>query len=338
MSESPREAILQVLQNRAQRLVSGEELASHLGISRAAVWKHIQALRNEGYQIEAVHRQGYRLLAAPDLPTAAAVEPLLTTKTCGRPYYFFPQLESTNLEARRRAGAGAAEGTTIAADEQTMGRGRRGRNWVSKPNSGLWMSVILRPTIPTAQAGMLMLMSAVAVREAIIAVTGLPATIKWPNDILIHRRKAAGILVELAADQEFLRWAVVGIGINVRSPAGGFTPDVARVAITLEEAAGRPVSRPQLAAQLCLSLENWYQQVQNRRTRTLLDAWRAGCDWLGTAVQVYQGDQTFLAVAHDINEDGSLIVVDDQGQRRLIHAGEVSLRPASGQSHLQHPE
>lgn len=335
-----RDAILEVLAAAQERPVSGEDLAVQLGITRAAVWKHIESLRRSGYLIKATPRRGYRLLGNTDLPVANKVQPLLQTKFVGRHYLYYSRLESTNLEARRLAEEGAPEGTVVVADEQTSGRGRRGRAWLSKPDAGIWCSIILRPSLPTGQAGALMLMSAVAVREAIQRETGLPVTIKWPNDLLIHRRKVCGILLELAANQESLRWTVLGIGINVRPPAGGFPGKLAATSIALEQALAGPVYRPRLLACVCERLEHWYGRLEAGFIPEVLAAWRAGCDWLGARVDIQQGDKVYPAVALDIQADGGLAVSDLKGNRHVIHAGEVSIRyndDNTGTGGLAHP-
>lgn len=326
MAEDIRRRLLGALHDAAPGWMSGAELARRLGLSRTAVWKHVRALRRLGYAVEARTRLGYRLAGAPDLPLAAEVAPLLTTRRIGRPYHFLLSVDSTNLELRRLAEAGAPEGTVVVADEQTAGRGRRGRSWLSSPGSGVWMSVLLHPTVPPAQAGLLTLMSAVAVREAVRRETGLAARIKWPNDLLVGERKLCGILLELAADQEALRHVIVGIGINVRPPAGGFPPDVAAAATSLEEASGRPCRRARLVAAICAQLETWYERALAGAAADVLDAWRRGADWLGSPVTVVRPDGDLRGTAEDVAPDGGLIVRDETGRRHTVYAGDVSLR------------
>ena len=329
MNQSLRERILGALLENPQAPISGEELAARFGVSRVSIWKHVRALRHAGYPIEGRPHVGYRIAGATDLPVAATVEPLLQTSRIGRPYTFRPRVDSTNAEARRLAAAGAPHGTTVVADEQTQGRGRRGRRWWSAPGAGIWMSVLLRPRLPTGRAGVLTLLAAVAVREAVAHRCGLELMIKWPNDLLAaDGRKVCGILVELAADQEYLDHAIVGIGINVRTPAGGFPPDVAALAATLEEIAGQAVQRPPLVAALCHSLEGWYERGTAGDTDAVLAAWRAACPWLGQPVEVRQQDRRLIATAEDIEADGGLRVRDADGRRHVIYAGEVSLRRA----------
>ena len=326
MEEDIRQRLLLTLRDAAPGWVSGAELAHRLGLSRTAVWKHVQALRRLGYAIDARTRAGYRLAASPDLPLAAEVTPLLSTRRIGRPYHFLLSVDSTNLELRRLAEAGAPEGTVVVADEQTAGRGRRGRSWVSSPGSGVWMSVLLRPTIPPAAAGLLTLMSAVAVREAVRRETGLAARIKWPNDLLAGERKLCGILLEMAADQEALRYVIVGIGLNVRPPAGGFPPEVAAAAATLEEASGRPCRRARLVAAICGALETWYERVLAGATGDVLEAWRQGADWLGCPVRVVRPGGDLQGTAVDVAPDGGLILRDESGRSHTVYAGDVSLR------------
>lgn len=327
------QAVLAALRTIAEsKWMSGAELAERLGVSRSAVWKHVAALRRQGYVIEARPKRGYRLLSGPDQPTAAEVAPLLTTRSIGRNYRFAAQVDSTNVALREwmnaadKVGERLPEGAVIVADHQTSGRGRRGRSWYSASGSGIWMSVLLRPELVPAQAGILTLMAAVAVRQAVLAVTGVQLRIKWPNDLLAADRKVCGILIELAADHERIASAIVGIGINVRQPTERFPPDVTAVAGTLEQACGRTVSRPRLVAALCGTLEHYYELIRSGDIQPVLAGWRAGADWLGDSVTVHLPAGRLVGEAVDIAADGSLLIKTGDGNTRSVYAGDVSLR------------
>src|SRR5690606_13617378 len=255
-----------------------------------------------------------------DPPTAAAVLPLLGDCPIGRPYTFMTSVDSTNRLLRTLAEDGAPEGAVVVADAQTAGRGRRGRGWVSAPGAGIWMSVLLRPRLDPRRAGLLTLMTAVAVREAVDTAAGVETRIKWPNDLLLGDRKLGGILIEAAAGAGSLRYAIVGIGLNVRPPAGGFPPEAGPAAGTLAEAAGREPSRPELTAALCRSLARWYRRLTAGDEAGVLDAWRRGASWLWgrrVAVHTGPGGGSFAGIAVDVAPDGGLIVATDRGERTL---------------------
>ena len=220
------ELILGLLVDGGPDYVSGEALSGKLGLSRTAVWKVVNALRRHGYRIEAVPSRGYRLLEAPDRLTALEVLPLLETHDLGRTLHAFETVDSTNVVAFRLAVEGAEHGELVVAETQTNGRGRRGRRWSSPGHLNLYCSFVLRPELPPQRAPELTLLTAVAVAESLRAA-GVPADIKWPNDLLVAGRKVAGILTELSADLDRIHFVVVGIGINLNAGREDFPPELA---------------------------------------------------------------------------------------------------------------
>lgn len=329
-SEHGRSLRMRLLERlRGGEPVSGEELARLLGVSRAALWKHMQALRRLGYPIEGSPGRGYRLLQVGDLLLPEEVLPRLDARRLGRPYRFFATLDSTNLEARRLALAGAPEGTTVVADYQTRGRGRRGRTWIAPPGSSLCVSVVLRPARPPGEVGRLTLLVAVAARRAIRAITGLSPEIKWPNDLLLGGRKCCGILLELAAQQDALEFVVAGVGINVNQTAADFGPELAATATSLRQELGRPVPRADLLAALLRSLDHVYEAWLAGADGPLLEEWRGACAHLGRPVRVLSAEGSLSGVALDVGDDGALLVLPEGGAAPVrVLAGDVSLRPA----------
>lgn len=208
-----RERILAALAARAGERVSGGALARELGCSRAAVHRHVDALRASGVPIDAT-RAGYVLDPSADPVVPSAVMPLLSAPLAG-PVTWTPEIGSTNDEASGLARAGAPEGTVIGSDHQTAGRGRRGRAWVDAPGEALMYSVILRPRVSPVDSGLLPIVVAVGLADALEACGVPDVEIAWPNDILAGGGKVAGILCEMSADQERVAWAVAGMGINV---------------------------------------------------------------------------------------------------------------------------
>ena len=184
--------------------VSGQELCETFGVSRTAVWKHIKALKEEGYVIDSVSNKGYKLVKCPDILLAEDIKSSLSTSWLGKTIKVMKTVDSTNLEARRLAEAGASHGTLVTAEEQTSGKGRRGRSWVSMPGQGVWMSFVLRPDVELENSSMLTLVAALAVEKGIKDAAGIDGKIKWPNDVLINGKKVCGILTELSAQMDEL--------------------------------------------------------------------------------------------------------------------------------------
>ena len=238
--------ILQALRTAGDASVSGAELARHLEVSRAAVWARIQELRSLGYEIEASPHHGYRLLTVPDLLHADDLLARLGhTKIVGRDIRVFQETTSTNDVVEKLARDEVKEGIVVFAESQSKGRGRLGRKWVSPARKGLWFSVLLRPDLRPQAATQLTILSAVALRRAIEAETGLRAEIKWPNDILVNGRKAAGILTELRAELDRVQHLILGIGIDVNLNAGDFPSELRNHATSLKVELGKQVSRPE---------------------------------------------------------------------------------------------
>src|ERR1017187_8118407 len=242
--------------------VSGTELAEQLGISRAAVWARIEELRRLGYEIEAGPHFGYRLVSAPDaLHADDLLARLGKTKIVGRDIRVFEQTTSTNDVIERLARDGVKEGAVVFAESQTRGRGRLGRKWMSPPRRGLWFSVLLRPDLRPQEATRLTVASATALRRAIETQTGLKPNIKWPNDILIHGKKVAGILTEMSAELDCVKYVVLGIGVDVNLNHSDFPAELRKLATSLKAELGRPVSRPELAVAILRELDHDYARI-----------------------------------------------------------------------------
>src|SRR5574341_1708222 len=237
-----KDKILNLLRSSKTGFLSGEELARKCGISRTMVWKHIKSLEREGFGIEAVPSQGYRITSVPDMLRLDDVKSGLKTKIIGRDLRLLPEVTSTNTRAMEMAANGAPEGTVVIAETQTAGKGRLGRTWIS-PKGNLYLSVVLRPDIPMHKAPLITLMGAVAVATAIRKVRGLATGIKWPNDILISGKKVCGLLTEMSAEQDRIRHVDLGIGVDVNMPLAELPPGVRALTTTLAEEAGGKIDR-----------------------------------------------------------------------------------------------
>ncbi|WP_018702535.1 bifunctional biotin--[acetyl-CoA-carboxylase] synthetase/biotin operon repressor [Anaeromusa acidaminophila] len=320
-----RARILKLLRQQSQDYLSGEEISRQLAVSRTAVWKHIQELKNHGYEIEAHPRKGYRLKSRPDLLLPEEIRAGLSTKLLGKQIVHFYDTSSTNNEAKRLAADEAAEGTIVVSEAQTLGRGRLNRGWFSPPGGGVWVSVILRPPFPPQEAPKCTLMAAVATVEAIREASGLTCGIKWPNDILWQGRKLVGILTEMSAEMDAINFVVLGIGINVSLQENDFPEELRNIGASISMGAGREVSRVEVLQKLLERLEYWYEVVKKEGFEPVLKAWRRESITLGQPVRVLAGEETYDGVAEELAEDGSLLVRTENDLRRVL-AGDVSLR------------
>lgn len=316
--------ILELLR-RQEGFLSGEDIGRELSITRAAVWKGIKKLREEGYEIEAVTNRGYRLTNPETMYNKRELEQGLKTKTMGQTIYFYEETDTTNNRARELALEGAPEGTLVVAEKQTAGRGRRGKVWESPLGTGIWMSLVLRPQIMPAEASVLTLLCGLATAEAIEAETGLSAGIKWPNDILINGKKAVGILTEMDCEMSEVHFVIPGIGINVNTAS--FPPEIAEIATSLYLECGKTVSRRRLVHKVLERLEEHYETfLRTGSFAAMLEDYRKHCITLGKEVHVL-GREPFFAEALDITPEGELLVRRaDDGKEEVVFSGEVSIR------------
>lgn len=322
--------LLALLQESGDDWLSGEEISRRLGVSRAAVWKHMEALRAAGYTLEAQTRLGYRLVGRPDAVTPQEVWHGLTTRAFGRHIEFRESTGSTNELAKQLARAGAPEGLLVIAEEQTAGKGRLGRSWTTPRGAALAMTLVLRPELPPFRAPRVTLVAAVAVAEGVRQVTGLDVGIKWPNDLQLDGRKFCGILTEMEAELDRVSFVVCGMGVNVNLRREDLPPDVQATATTLRSELGAPIGRAALVQAILARFEDAYDDLIHDRFPLVLDRWRRLSVTLGRAVRVISatGEPTREGIAEDVDEDGALLVRLPDGELQRVLAGEVSIRPA----------
>jgi BirA family biotin operon repressor/biotin-[acetyl-CoA-carboxylase] ligase len=320
-----RDRILELFKSEPDHFVSGADVCRELGISRTAVWKHISQLRENGYEIEAIPSRGYRLLSLPDLLLPAEVMSGLQTRCIGSEVIYFEQTDSTNAQARKLADAGAAEGTVVIADSQSVGKGRLGRNWHSPSGVNLYLSVILRPTISPRFATQMTFLSAVAVARAMEAIGRFAPQLKWPNDVLLGGSKVAGLLNELNAETEQIHYLVLGIGVNLNMTADQFPADLRCPATSLLLDAGETVSRLKFTQALLQSLDQLYTSYLSEGFAPLKEEWERRCNVMNQWVEVdYQSHQ----------QVGQVSGVDDTGALLLSLAGGVTQRVLAGDVRL----
>jgi len=303
----------------AQGYLSGEEISRHFKISRAAIWKNMQDLRRQGYDIVAVPHLGYQLVSCPDQLIPREIQFELKTKIFGKNIISYDSLSSTMDVAFRSGLEGAQEGTVVCAETQTKGRGRLGRNWTSPKGKGIYMSIILRPSLPPTDVARLTLLGAVAVAEGIQKACGILPKIKWPNDLLINNHKVAGILTEMSAEMDRVRFVVLGVGINVNTPISLLPSN----ATSLKVESGKTVSRVLLVQEILSSLEFWYESLKTDGFEPVIAQWKELSLTLGQRVQVIDPSGSVEGEAVDLDEHGGLIIRNDSGLRIQRMTGDV---------------
>jgi BirA family biotin operon repressor/biotin-[acetyl-CoA-carboxylase] ligase len=325
-----RETVLALLKTARDQYSSGEEMSRTLGITRAAVWKSIEALRQEGYEIQSTPNRGYRLTISPDRLSVGELSGLLKETRIGRELICLEQVDSTNNELKRLASDGAAEGLVVLADHQTGGRGRLGRSFSSPKGKGLYLSALFRPNLPPAEAVNLTAWVAVAVCNGIEAAVGIRPGIKWTNDIIFGQKKLCGILTEMSMEAESgtLQYVVAGAGINVSQSEEDFG-ELASTATSIQIETGKTVRRADLAAAIISELDVMYQNFPRNKS-FYLDRYRADCVTLGKEVRLLRGGETELAFAESVDEDFRLVVRHLDGHYETISSGEVSVRGLNG--------
>ncbi len=323
-----KEEILRLLRS-ADGYISGQELCNRFGVSRTAVWKAINQLKEAGYEIEAQQNKGYRLMAAPDLITEAEIKSLMHTEWVAKEVLYFDTIDSTNTKAQELAEKGYPSGTLVVADKQESGKGRRGRSWVSPSGTGIFMTLMIKPDINPNNASMLTLVAALAVAKAITSVTGEEAMIKWPNDIVVNSKKVCGILTEMNAQFDYINHIVVGIGINVHNES--FPEEISQMASSLMiEAGGKRFHRAQIIAETMSYFEQYYDTFL--KTQDLSALVREYDELLvnrNKSVRVLDPKEPFDGKAMGITPKGELIV-DTWESRKLVSSGEVSVRGIYG--------
>ena len=309
MLENKRAETLRLLRESGKN-VSGQELCEHFGISRTAVWKIMNQLKEEGYEIEAVQNKGYRLLNEPDL---------------GQTVYYSREVDSTNTWAKRLAEEGAPNGTLTTAETQTAGKGRRGRVWKSPEGTSVSMSILLYPDLEPAKAPMLTIVMGLAVVQGVQRALGVDTKIKWPNDAVLNGKKLCGILTEMSAQIDYINYVVIGTGINVNQME--FPEEIAEIATSLAIETGHPVNRAKVVAAVLEAFEEDYEKfLEAGDLLGLKEAYEAVLANKDQPVRVLDPKEPFEGVALGITPTGELRVQKEDGTITEVHSGEVSVR------------
>lgn len=306
--------------------ISGQQLANDFGVSRTAIWKHIQVLQEEGYILETVKKKGYVLKSAPDRMDAARIQTHLETERIGQVIHHFGSVDSTQILAHGFVRDGAADGTVVIAEEQTAGRGRMLRPWESTAGKGVWMTVILKPDIPPHQAPQFTLVAAVSIVNAMKALyPELEPEIKWPNDILLNGRKCTGILTEMVAEADRIQALLIGIGINVNQKIEDFPQELHTIATSISAELGREVDRAEFVAKVLYYLESYGDQYVKNGFSPIKALWEKASATIGRHVRATTLREVIEGVAVGITEAGVLEIKTASGEVKGVYSADIEL-------------
>lgn len=333
-----KDKILQALKENSPGFVSGASLSEMLNVSRTAVWKYVLELRKEGYIIESSPKKGYKLISTSDLLNLHELSYGLKAKKIGSSIKYLDIVDSTNTYAKRLAQEGCPEGTVVVAERQTGGKGRLGRTWESIGNSNIYMSIVLKPSMAPEQVQIITLAAAVAVIRAIKSTTGIKAGIKWPNDVILDGKKVCGILTEMSSEMDRINFVVVGIGINVNQDEKDFPEELKVKATSLKafinktkQQETRPYfKRSDIIKEVIYEMEQQYEKINNSRVSEIIEEWKRHSVTIGKEVKVISRNIEYVGIAEGVTEDGRLVVKCNDGVRKEILSGEVSIRGAMG--------
>lgn len=320
--------ILTILRE-SEDYISGQELCNSLGVSRTAIWKVIGALKDEGYEITAVQNKGYKLTGAPEILSESELKSRIHTQWAGKTLYYLEETGSTNNDCKHYLENGDTHGTLVVAGMQNSGKGRRGRTWISPPGTTISFSLGLKPDFMPDKASMLTLVMALAVSKAIKQVTGLETGIKWPNDIVVNKKKVCGILTEMSAEMDYIDNVIIGVGINVNQES--FEEEIAQTATSLHIEMGQKVSRAAIIQAAMEYFEFYYEKfVESCDLSTIIGEYNEKLVNLSAQVRVLDPRGEYDGVAKGIDEEGQLLVEKLDGSLEKVYAGEVSVRGIYG--------
>ncbi len=331
--------ILEVLHHAGTEFVSGQMLCEQLGISRQAVWKYMTQLKEQGYILESVSNKGYRLQETPDRMYGPDMESRLDADGICQKIEYHDVIDSTNIRAKQLAETGEPEGTLVVADQQSSGKGRRGRSWSSEWGTGIYMSLILRPSLSPQQTSSVTILAALAVAKAVdrccCQKSSIHPQIKWPNDIVLNGKKVCGILTEMSSEMDYVHYAVVGIGINANNAS--FPEEVASVAGSIATETGDHVDRQQLVADIMNAFGGYYcGLIKYKDLSFVVDEYNGMLANRDQEVKIYHGmvetakeSEIEQGVAQGIDNQGALLVKSNHGIEKVV-SGEVSVRGLYG--------
>ncbi len=316
-------ALLTLLSENATIVISGARIAREIGVSRSTVWRWVERLRELGVRVKGQPRTGYFLEKVPDILTPDMVRKRLKGSLFGKRVYHFFKTDSTNRVAMELGYADEPEGAVILAEEQTAGRGRAGRSWHSERGAGLYVTLLLRPKLSPVQAPLLTMLAGLSAHTAVLAQTGLSAELKWPNDLLLNGKKLGGILTEMYAEPNAVRFVIVGIGINVSQEK--FPGEIAVTATSLRKETGRLHSRLEVLVKLLSQFETDYNRFLQEGAGYVVQRFELISSFAnGKRVKVDTGRETFVGTTMGLSAEGLLMVKKEDGGSVTVIAGDVS--------------
>lgn len=325
-----KDKILRLLKENNDHFLSGQGISDNLGVSRTAIWKYINSLKEEGYVINSSSKKGYQLISCPDLLTADEIGDKLHTKFIGKEIVHFQSIDSTNNKAKELAAKNTSQGTVVIAEEQTLGRGRLGRNWTSPKYKGIWLSIILKPDTNPMKVPKITQIGAAAVIESLKSLK-IDAEVKWPNDIVIKGKKVCGILTEMSGELNRVNYVVMGLGINANLQKNDFPENIIDKATSLSIESNSNIDRKTLVSTLLFKFEELYEEFDKEGIiKTSVDICRKNSAIIGKDIKIINREQETFAKALDIDDNGELIVQYKDGSIEKLISGEISIRALNG--------
>src|SRR5882672_6540936 len=316
-------SLLALFSNNATIAISGSRIAKEIGVSRSTVWRWVERLREVGVRVKGKPNTGYFLERIPDILTPDMLRERLKGSMFARRIHHFFRTDSTNRVAMELGYAGEPEGAVILAEEQTAGRGRAGRSWHSERAAGIYVTLLLRPKLAPVQAPLLTMMAGLSAHTAVQAVTGLAVDLKWPNDLLIRGKKMGGILTEMHAEPNQVRFVIVGIGINVNQEK--FPGELASVATSLRAETGKPQSRMELLVRLLHEFESDYNRFLREGVASVVARFESVSSYAkGKRVRVANGTESYVGTTAGLGPEGLLQVEREDGRVTAVISGDVT--------------
>ena len=316
-----REKIKEIFIQSKHEFVSGEEISKRLEISRTAVWKHIEELKKEGYQFEAIRKKGYRLINDPDDISTDRLKGGLDTKWLGKEIVYFPELDTTQRIAHELARNGSPHGTIVITDEQKKGKGRLGRTWYSEKGKGIWMSIIIRPEFSFQQAPQITLLTSVILAKTLRKLYEKPFEIKWPNDLYIDGKKLSGILTEIHGEQDQIHYLIIGVGINTH--ASDFPEELEKKATSIQELMGQAPKRMTILHHFFREFEQSYARFIDEGFQPFFEEYNQLLFGKGKAITVQQWNQQVEGEILGIDPNGYLLLQNENEEEIKVVSGDI---------------
>ncbi|EJO5347573.1 biotin--[acetyl-CoA-carboxylase] ligase [Clostridium botulinum] len=324
-----KESIINILKNSSHTFISGQYISDTLGVSRTAIWKYINTLKKEGYNIESASKKGYKLISSPDILTFGEIINLLNTKSIGKNIIHFDSTNSTNDKAKELA-YNESHGTIIISEDQAIGKGRLGRNWCSSKFNGIYMSIILKPDINTMDVPKITQIAAAAVVTTLLN-NNIKAYIKWPNDIIVNNKKVCGILTEMSGEINKVNYVIVGIGVNVNSDKKDFKEDLLSKATSLKIETSKEYKRNILVADILNNFEKLYTElIKYNNIDTSIEICKENSILIGKNIRIVNRNREDFGKAIGLNSNGELLVKFENGEIKPLISGEISVRGIDG--------